>query len=143
MSAALKIVNNGPEIIETNYFESDYARRGAFYLSINAGVFRLLVPTINEPAISEFQTAREIIISRGPWPAQERTEAIELLFDDHTDNPYSIHMGIEQIDRLPPSQDAGKPWQFSAWVTGPECVYRAQCHYRIVKALPYLKPWNK
>lgn len=140
MSDILTIQNDGPQILETNYFETSLARRGGFYLSINAGAFRLLVPAMNEAAIREFRTAREVIISRGTWQSKE---ALELLFDDHTDNPYSIHIGPGQYDRLPLPQDAGKPWEFSAWVKhGQELqqAYKSVCHYRIVKALPYLKP---
>jgi hypothetical protein len=33
------------------------------------------------------RTAREVIISRGPWPAQRRTNAIEILFDDGSASP--------------------------------------------------------
>ncbi len=143
MSEMLIVKNDGPQIIETNYFDSTLARRGAFYMSINAGAFRLLVPPSHEQAIADFQAAREVIISRGTW--QER-EALEILFDDHTDEPYSIHIGTNQIERLPPASDAGKAWQFSAWIRKAgelQRAYVSTCHYRVVKALPYLKPLGK
>lgn len=141
--AILTIKNDGPDIRATNYFESEYARRGALYLSVNAGAFRLLVPSVHESAIAEFRTAREVIISRGPWPTERRKDALEILFDDPTDNPFSLHFGTEQIDRFPLAEDAEGEWVFSAWVRskdGPRCAFKAKCYYRIVPSLPYLKP---
>ncbi len=81
----LAVENDGQEIRATNYFESEYARRGAFYLSVNAGAFRLLVPPAHESAIEEFRTAKEVVVSRGAWPAQRRKDALEILFDDTTE----------------------------------------------------------
>lgn len=143
MSEILTINNDGPQIVSTNYFDISLARRGAFYVSINAGAFRLLVPPTYEQAIADFQTAREVIVSRGTWQGKE---ALELLFDDHTDNPYSIHVGPGQYDRLPLASDAGKAWQFSAWVKHGQQLQRAYespCYYRVVRSLPYLKPWEE
>jgi hypothetical protein len=139
----LRIENEGPEISATNYFESEYARRGSFYLTLNAGAFRLLVPPVHESAVAEFRTAREVIVSRGPWPAEGRKDALEILFDDHTDNPFSLHFGAEQVDRFPTAEDATGEWVFSAWVrgkAGPTRAYQTKCYYRIVPSLPYLKP---
>ena len=143
MGEMLSIQNDGPEIVSTNYFETEYARRGVFYLSANAGAFRLLVPPQHESVVNEFLTANEVIISRGPWPEQRRKDAIEILFDDHTDSPYVLHFGMEQVDRVPPKEDASKNWTFSVWIKGanqPVCAYRAKCYYRIVPALPYMEP---
>lgn len=143
MSIVLHIENDGSEIRATNYFASEYARRGALYLSINAGAFRLLVPPAHESAVAEFRTAQEVIVSRGAWPAEGRQDALEILFDDHTDNPFSLHFGPEQINHFPAAADALGEWVFSAWVhgqTGPACAFRAPCYYRVVAQLPYLKP---
>ncbi len=132
----LQIKNNGPDIEQTNYFESDLAKRGGFYLSINAGEFRLLLPAGTEHMLVDMQTAVDVVVSRGKLAGQE---AIEILFDDYSENPFSIHIGKNQIDRLPPAQDMERKWSFSVWVTGPRCIYRASCFFRAVKTLPYLK----
>jgi hypothetical protein len=50
--------NKEQQIIETNYFESEYARIGAMFISINAGAFRLLVPPIHESMIADFALQR-------------------------------------------------------------------------------------
>ncbi len=140
----LTIKNNGPDIIETNYFESELARRGAFFLSINAGAFRLLVPPGQETVLDDFCAVKEIIVSRGPWVAMGRNEAIEILFDDHSKSPYSIQMGAtEQVDRLPAKEDAGRWYDFSVWIRwmqGPECIFRSICYFRLAPGIPYLEP---
>ena len=90
MTAFLQIQNNGQLILASNYWNSDYARAGKVYLSVNAGAFRLLLPDLFTSELADMRTALEVFISRGPWPAQRCSDAIELLFDDWTDNPYAL-----------------------------------------------------
>jgi hypothetical protein len=139
----LTIENKGQEIVETNFWQTDIARRGGFYLSGNAGAFRLLVPVIQEAAVADFQTAKDVILTRGPWPAAGQAKAMEILFDDGTDNPYAIHLGTAQVDRWPLQSDAGRTFAFSAWILKdgkPTCAYRSECLYRTASELPCLKP---
>lgn len=138
----LTIENDGPAIRATNYWASDYARRGAFYLSCNAGAFRLLVPPAHESVIAEFRTAREIVVSRGLY---EGRDALEILFDDHTDSPFSLHMGSEQVDRMPATEDTKTVWAFTVWIKGKGGggavkAFEHACHYRVVATLPHLRP---
>jgi hypothetical protein len=140
----IKVRSAGPEIIETNYWEHEYAARGLFFLTSNAGAFRLLVPEAHLSAVSEFRTAREVVVSRGPWPERGGREAIEILFDDGTDSPYALHLDARQLDRLPAAGDVGREWLFTAWVQGaggrPVRVFEHECAYRLVPRLPWLKP---
>ena len=78
MAAHLFIENDGPEILSTNFWQSALARAGTFYLSTNAGAFRLLVPTQHQGSLREMRRAHTCIVSRGPWPAQRLPEALEL-----------------------------------------------------------------
>ena len=137
----IKIENNKQEIISTTYFQTEHARKGYFYLSVNASAFRLLVPPMQISAIPEFETAKEIIISRGKFQGHD---ALEILFDDKTDNPFSIHIVSAQIDRIPVQNDAGWSYTFSAWTfAGGENVkkvFEMDCFYRVVTKLPCLKP---
>ena len=134
----LKIMNDGPDIAETNYFDFEHANRGLFYLSINAGCARLLVPDIQQAAIQEFKTAKYVILSRGPWPEQGRSDALELLFEDLSDSPYALHMVAEQCDMLPDGQG---DWTLAVWSREGK---RFQCplRYRRVAKIPCLKPWR-
>ncbi len=138
----LSIENDGSNIRATNFWQTPFAAAGAFYLSVNANAFRLLVPDSQKAAIQEISTAREVIVSRGPWPAKSRADAIELLFEDGTDTPFTLHFGVEQIDRLPLDSDAGHQLMFSAWTKGPVKVLTRPARYRRVAAIPCLEPWR-
>jgi hypothetical protein len=135
------IENEGPEIIRTNFWQTEMAKKGGFFLSANAGAFRLLVPSSFVAEIEEFETAKDIILTRGFWP-ESRGDAMEILFDDGTDNPYSLHLSQSQLDRWPSSTDIGRTFEFSAWTNHggePFCAFRSKCLYRVAKKLPYLK----
>ncbi len=141
----IQIENNGPEILRTNYWETENAAKGFFFLSINAGAFRLLVPDSWVQETGEWMLAKEVIISRGPWPEKGKADAIEILFEDNSDSPYVLHIVAEQIDHMPLDADRdrrGNPprWKFSAWTRAGK-ILELPCRYRIVKSLPYLKGW--
>ena len=140
----LQIDNHGPLVIASNFWESEMEREGKFYLSANAGAFRLLVPRSQEAMIQEICTGREVIISRGPWPDMHREDGLEFLFEDGTECPFSLHFGIESLDRMPLDSDAGKEWIFSAWTAprrrGPHKALERPAWYRRVPRIPWLKP---
>ncbi len=143
MPEQIIIKNNGPEILETNYWQTSYAQAGKFYLSINSRAFRLLVPIGQEAAVNEMRTAVEIVISRGPWPAAGKAEAVEILFDDYSDAPYSLQLSPEQIDRLPPASDSGREdLTFSAWVRPCNKILEYTAKFRIVSQIPCLDKWK-
>ncbi|MEW6095681.1 MAG: hypothetical protein AB1567_04025 [bacterium] len=136
------VQNNGAEIIYTNYWQSEYAQRGFFYLSINAGTFRLLVPTHHEVEIADWEKATEVIVSRGPWPQTGKLDAVEILFEDGTSNPYAIHLGSESVDRMPLDTDQDHTWRFTVWMANGKRL-EFPCRYRVVKSLPCLEEWKK
>ncbi len=72
-----------------------------------------MMPDALRGEIKEMETVKEVIISRGPWPEMKRDEAFEILFEDGSDNPYVLHIGKEQIDRLPAKTDDGKKIVFA------------------------------
>jgi hypothetical protein len=41
---------------------------------------------------------------------------LELLFDDGSDNPYCIHLGVEQTDRLLPKSEHGRTGARAGWL---------------------------
>ena len=140
----LTIENEGPEIVASNYWETEYAKTGAVYLSVNAGAFRLLLPPALEGALAEMRQAREAIISRGPWPETRRADAIEVLFEDGSDTPFALFFGLEQIDRLPASQDEGRrDLRLSVWTSGPTKALELPASYRRAPSLPWLKAWPR
>jgi hypothetical protein len=135
-----EIINQGQAIRSTTYWDTDPARAGYFYLSWNANAARLLVPDLQQPLLREMQGAREVIVSRGPWPEQGGREGIELLWEDNSDDPFSIHLVAEQCDRLIPETDQGGGFVVVAWTRQGE-QGRWPGRYRWVPQIPWLQAW--
>lgn len=139
----LQIENDGPAIRTTNYWGSEADRVGAMHLSPNAGAFRLLLPSGWESAIAEMETATVVVVSRGPMQGRD---AIELLFDDGTADPFAVHLGAGQCTPLPVAADAGRQFVLTVWTNRrgkPHQSLSRPAWYRIVPRLPWLKPWGK
>lgn len=135
------IENNGSEIASTNYWQSEHARRGYFFLSWNAGACRLLVPDSQLAALAEMRGAHEVIISRGCWTDQGGRDAVELLWEDGSDNPLCLHLVAEQCDRLIPDTDQGGGFVVTAWTQdGQQGSWPGR--YRTVETIPCLLPWE-
>lgn len=140
------VKNDGPIIIDTNYWQTELAQRGLVFVSVNAGAFRLLMPQVMEAAIEEMKTADYVIITRGTWyppGSYPRQNAFELLFEDYSAAPYSIHVSMEQVDRLPIESDEGRTdLKCLVYTEGPTLRLALPARYRRAKRLPYLKPWE-
>lgn len=141
----IEIHNHGPLIVSSNYWESDLAAAGKLYCSCNAGAIRLLVPPSDRAAIPELRKAGEVILSRGPWPARGLPEAVELLFEDHSDSPWSYQLSPESFDLLPAEPSPGQEWVLSAWDQKrgrPHKAVERRCLWRRAPKIPWLKPWS-
>lgn len=135
----LYIENDKEEIINTNYWDSDFAQQGLLYLSWNSNCARLLIPDQLDQIISEIRTGLKVIISKGPWPAANKNIGLEILFDDHTQKPFSIHLAKEQTDFTPDKDMNENQITFSAW-TRKGKQYSNNAKYRIVNKIPCLMP---
>jgi len=141
------VQNNGKEVISSNYWESDLARAGKYYLSTNARSFRLLLPDSLRGFVDEMKTGRTIVVTVGPWPSLGvMSPCFEILFDDGSNSPFCLHMNVESTDGiLPIAEDAGMTATFSVWVrgtNGPKKVFEKECHIRF-GTIPDLRPWRK
>jgi hypothetical protein len=125
----------------TDYWDTEHAAAGLFYLSWNAGAGRLLVPDSQKPILRELKGAREVLVSRGPWPEQGGRDALELIWEDDSDSPFCIHLVAEQTDRLIPEHQQGGGFSIAAWTRG-GMKGRWPGRYRLVDAIPCLKPWE-
>lgn len=137
----LIIENQGQAIARTNYWDSDHAKAGYFFLSWNAGAGRLLMPDSQKAALAEMRSAKYVIVSRGPWTDQGGRDALEMLFEDGSDSPYCLHLVAEQTDRLLPDDNQGGGFVITVWTRGGEKL-RLPGRYRTVKSLPCLAPWE-
>ena len=129
----IQIANDGKELKYTNYWDMDHAKKGFFYLSWNAGSARLLVPQNREDQIKEMKTAKCVIISRG-W--LQGRDAIEFMFEDHSDNPYCLHLDKAQCDSIPKKIE----FDVDIWTQeGKQATFPGK--YRTIKELPCMKEW--
>jgi hypothetical protein len=157
----LLIANDGAEIVSTNFWdkETSYSKIGAFYLSINAGCFRLLVPDCYKSEVPDMRKGcKYIVVNRGKMDharfAQDSLhretktggiapdQGMEILFEDKSDNPYAVHIGNTQVDRLPTGDSAGVEWRFFLYVSQfgkPKRVFERKCYYQVVPKIPHLK----
>jgi hypothetical protein len=144
MDEPLYFENDGPIISRTNYFKSTYQKNNIIFLSWNASTARILIPDGLKANLQEMSNAKYVIISRGFWKDMGVENAIELLFEDGSDNPFCIFLSPEQTDRLIPEMDQGGGEKFfvSVYVRMGE-KFRFPAKYRLVDTIPYLEPWEE
>ena len=146
MPDLIKIGNDGPELVSTNYWETENAKAGYAFLSINAGCWRLLVPKGKGIPIDDMKTGKVVLVTRGAWPEAGKQDALELLFEDYSDSPFCLIIGSDQVDRMPMDKDQDRPghkpnWKFAVYTEAGGKVYEAPARYRKAKKLPYMKEW--
>lgn len=144
MSDALTVENNGAIISKTNFWETSYAQRGLLYISVNAGSFRLLVPTSQRDCISDMlPKAKHVVVSMLPlnqW--KDGAYCIEWMVEDGSDSPWSCTLSPQQIDRAPGIEDVGKQWEASVWDSKNGAPHRRMhrpAYFQIVPKLPWLR----
>lgn len=136
----IRIHNDGPLIVETDYWDTPHAQRGLFYVSINAGAFRLLVPLLQEASLADMRTAAYVIVTRGVWHGRD---ALELLFEDGSDSPFSLHVLAAQVDRMPARSDEGRTDLWCLIYTEAGLALDLPARYRSSDSLPDLRPWDE
>ena len=135
--------NDGPLILSSTYWGSEYDQAGKPYCSVNAGCLRVLVPQSDRTLIDEARKCQFVTLSRGPWPAAGAAEAVEILFEDDSDSPYAVHLTSASFDSLPARPLQGQEWTITLWelLQGkPHRVALRRCLWRRVPQLPWLKP---
>ena len=140
----LYVKNNGPLIEETNYWESPPAIEGKLWLTGNAGTFRLLLPSSWEDNLPEMtRNVSHVVVSRSEY-LSTLGFALEILFEDGSESPYSIHLSAGQILPMPAKSDARRRFRFAIYVNqgGTRCVYQTDAYFQVVPRLPWLKSIN-
>lgn len=130
------ISNEGENIVETNYWDSELAKKGLFFLSWNDGTARLLMPKIQENYLREIKSGKCVIITRGIYRG---VESLEIMFEDYSESPFVIFLSLGQTDRV--IKDVSKKTTFTLTVLTAEGeVARFPAKYRRAKKLPYMEP---
>lgn len=90
-----EFTNTGEILQLTNYFDSEAAARGEFYLTWNDGVGRLLVPrAVQDKFIAEIRGTKSVEI-------EYVDGGLQLFFiDDDPNYPYMLQLSKEQTDRI-------------------------------------------
>lgn len=73
-----------------------------------------------------------------PLPEQGRKDAMEVLFEDHSDSPYCLHTGMEQWDMVPSRKEAGDQWRLAVWTRAGKQL-EMKCYYRLVDRIPCMR----
>ena len=159
-SKFITIVNDGRKILETDYFESDFAKMGLVYLSFNAGTCRVLLPDSYLDVLPEMAAAAKVIISMGPMHegkfgehmyVEQRSQLLsdnpaiksyEVMFEDYSEAPFAIHTTVDMSDRLLVPRDHGQKLRVAVYTKrGKELGFTGR--FRFVDQLPCLKPWSQ
>ena len=141
----ITIHNHGPLILSTNYWDSELTQAGKLWVSINAGAIRVLLPPQLYGMLSDMRTAKECILSRGPWLEQDAPDGVEILWDDGSDSPFALHLTPASFDMLPAEPAKGREWICSTWTSKdgkPHKSLERICHWRRVPKIPCLLPWK-
>ena len=144
---SIRIENAGQRILSTTYWSTYRAARGLVYVSVNAGAVRILLPPpLREEVAAAARLVSSAILSKGPWHEQPMNEVFELLFDDRSDNPYSLVVSAGQCDRKWGADDDGQTVPLTLWGPGKELggveeLISMPCHLRSVPKIPWMQPW--
>lgn len=102
------IANNGQLIVKTNFWESAFGKNGYYYLSLNAGACRLLVP--NMDYMHEIRTGKFTKINLGEDSSGRM--CCEVVFEDGTYSPFTLNISLNQMHSLPLENEFGKKIPF-------------------------------
>lgn len=72
----------------------------------------------------------------------QRADALELLFEDGSDEPFSVIVVHEQTDRIIPETDQGSGITVALY-TEHGLQLELPAKYRLVPELPCLAPWTE
>jgi len=145
----IHIDNHGPLIRATNFWQSEVAKRGLAYLSVNAGAFRLLLPNALRPWINEMRPgAKHVIVTFGGYrgsmaPGLVGKPAIEWMVEDGTADPWACWLDQNMTDRLPAREEAAREWLATVWdnkKNRPHKALERPAYVRFTESLPCLKP---
>lgn len=124
-------------IVATNYWTLPDCKE-QFYMSFNAGACRILLPQRFQHYLRDMKTSKQRVITFGEYSPFGDQMAYEVLFDDHSDRPFSMATTLGAVDRYLSDTDHGEVIELSVWLPKssrePEkarCVFRRKAVIRI------------
>lgn len=117
---------------------------GLFLASLNARALRILVPSVHcRDFLREAALAKEVIVSRGFWPAAGN-EGFEILFDDHSETPYALHLEGQSCLPMISRSEHGQSLKVTLWtlIAGrPSLSMEFQGRFRVTPKIPWGRSW--
>jgi hypothetical protein len=137
----IHIENHGPLITATDFWDVEWRD---FFLSYNAGAFRLLMPIEFLKDQEEMRTGRQIVVSVGTLNGVP--DCAEVMFDDGSEEPYALQFTPDNYDVLPEG-DFGPECVITIWMPKrkhkvPHKAIERPAYFRRVQELPCLEPWE-
>lgn len=121
-SLMIEIQNDGPEILSTNYWQTEHAQHGLLYLTGNGGTWRLLVPPAAGEMIAEMRTGKSVTIEPS---IQAPGRCWDIVFEDGTESPYAVALDKQQVDRkMEPGKCTLSVWTRAGKAMELPCVIR-------------------
>ena len=96
MNDLIMLSFDGNKIAKSNYYESSYNAHDKFFMAYNAKCFHLFIPSALSDIIKEIKTGNYAVLTVGK-DRIFRKNLVEIMFEDFTDNPYSITISPEQM----------------------------------------------
>ena len=140
----ITIRNDGMRVTETNYFESEWARRGIIQVTMNDCAFRIFIPPRLARVIDEMRTAHEVVVTGGTVRVPGKSvSAYEFMFEDGTRSPLAVTLGEFQVlTSLSPNVGPRADLRCLVYTQGPTLSLDLPARYRTRKHLPCLKAWT-
>lgn len=101
MQEHVEFENDGADIVWTNYFDLPPARAGLLFLSGQDGVYRLLVPPLQQSLLRRQSswTGIEVV---GLHDEDGSVAAFRIVFMDGSEHPFYVQIPESAVDRYPP-----------------------------------------
>jgi hypothetical protein len=133
----LMFQSDGPKLINTSYFESEWTQQGLAFLSWNAGAARLLIPDALINYLEDMKDCKYVVISHG---LLNGNDAYEIMFEDESQSPFCLHISVDACDRVVSDLSYISEFDFSI-LTSTGVVFETKGKYRKVKTLPCRQRW--
>jgi hypothetical protein len=103
-------------------------------------MIRLLIPeALSHQVPDMIKGCKEVVLTRGPWAAMGLQEAVEILFEDNSSNPFALFLDARTFDLLPKINGR---WSLSIWTEGLQ--KHGEFRARVRRGtIPCLKSWKK
>lgn len=138
----LTINSDGEKIVSSNYWDTSHAQQGLFYLSVNAGAFRLLIPDEWASTMPADFGRRHAIITRGWHEVGEMMHEIMFTRDDSS-RIYHEDLYEDCVDRqFSIEEAASQDRQLILYHRNCIEMIRMPVFFRAQKYLPCLEPWQ-